>query len=144
MTPIAPIAPVQGGPRLARHEIPTHLNVEDRVALGLSLRQVLYLLVGLASAYGAWNQWEALPDGVRVALATGCLVFASAVALCRPGQRGLDEWAIVILRYTTVPKRAVWRARAVAVPTAAARLFPDAEAESGAWEELPRQLWRPA
>src|SRR5436190_20259480 len=85
-TPVALVSSPAGGMRLARHEIPTHLNVEDRVALGLSVRQVLYLLVGLASAYGAWNQWAALPDWARVALAATSLVAAAAVALCRPGQ----------------------------------------------------------
>jgi len=152
-TPAVLVSSPPGGTRLARHEIPTHLNVEDRVALGLSVRQVLYLLVGLASAYGAWNQWDALPDGARAALAATCLVVAAAVALCRPGQRGLDEWVIAVLRYVTIPKRAVWRARTAAEPgtkasVCAAPRAGDAAAwgawgEEGAWEELAWPLWRP-
>jgi hypothetical protein len=144
---------LHGGTRLARHEIPTHLTVEDRVALGLSLRQVLYLLVGLAGAYGAWNQWDALPDGARAALAATCLLVAAAVALCRPGHRGLDEWVIALLRYTTVPKRAVWRARIAAEPGTEACVGAPSRAgdvagwgawgEEGAGEALPWPLWRP-
>ena len=121
----------------ARHEIPTHLNVEDRVALGLSLRQVLYLLVGLASAYGAWNQWATLPDAARASLAAACLLLAGIVALCRPGRRGLDEWAVVVLRYATVPKRSAWRRCAPSIPGTGAGQRDER------WVDLDWQVWQP-
>ena len=38
------------------HEVPTHLNVEDKVVLGLSVRQFLYMLVGSSASYTLWEQ----------------------------------------------------------------------------------------
>ena len=35
-----------------QHEIPTHLNVEDKLLLGLTMRQFLYLIVGCSVASG--------------------------------------------------------------------------------------------
>lgn len=87
-----------------RHEIPTHLNVEDKAFYGLSVRQVMYLTVGAASGYGLWNQWEALPVGLRLGVALACFLLAAAVALIRPHGRGLEEWAFVALHYAAVPK----------------------------------------
>ena len=91
------------------HEIPTHLNVEDRAFYGLSVRQVMYLTGGFSLGYGLWNQWgDALPE-LRLALALTCAILAVILALARPGGRGCEEWAVVILRYLIVPRRSVWR-----------------------------------
>jgi PrgI family protein len=92
-----------------RHEIPTHLNVEDRAFYGLSARQITYLTVGSTLSYGLWNQASDLPFALRIALAVMCLGIASALALVRPNGRGLEEWAFVALRYVAVPRASVWR-----------------------------------
>src|SRR5919197_6313144 len=91
------------------HEIPTHLNVEDKAFFGLSVRQLSCLIVGASSAYGLWNQWPELPLGLRAGLSAACLLVGLALALVRPGARGLEEWAFVLLHYATMPKRSVWR-----------------------------------
>ena len=96
-----------------RHEIPTHLNVEDRVVLGLTLRQVMILMFGCAAAYGLWSQWPLLPAELRIVLAVGCLVAAALLALARPHGRPLEEWGFAALRYAAVPKATVWRAAAL-------------------------------
>jgi hypothetical protein len=92
-----------------RHEVPTHLNVEDKAFLGLSVRQFMFLTSGASLGYGLYNEWADLPPTLRIGL--GCLVFliAALLALCRPGNRGLEEWAFVLLRHTAIPKRAVWK-----------------------------------
>jgi PrgI family protein len=111
-----------------RHEIPTHLNVEDKAFFGLSVRQVMELTVGLSTSYWLWNQWPALTPSLRLGLAGACLVIALALALVRPAGRGLEEWAFVLLYYALTPRASVWW------PTA-----PDeaAEAQSAAgWEEI--------
>jgi hypothetical protein len=111
-----------------RHEIPTHLNVEDKAFYGLSARQFTFLMAGLASAYGLWQQWPDLPLSVRLALAGCCLLLTAALTLIRPHGRGLEEWAFVFLHYLMLPKLAVWRP----CPPE-----PDSGARSaGEWEEF--------
>ena len=94
-----------------RHQIPTHLNVEDRAILGLTVRQVSYLVVGCAGAYSLWSQWPDWPESVRLGLVAACLLAAVIVALVRPAGRGLEQWVFVALHYAAVPKRSAWRAR---------------------------------
>jgi hypothetical protein len=117
-----------------RHEIPTHLNVEDRAFYGLSVRQVMYLTVGFSGAYALFNEWPDLVVPARLGLAAACLLFAAALALVRPSGRGFEEWAFVVLRYAAIPKRAVWRP---AEPDARTWLPTEAP-----WEELsPTLSW---
>ena len=93
-----------------RHEIPTHLNVEDKPYYGLSIRQVTYLVSGFSVGYGLWTENPNLLLGLRGGAVVVCLMLALALALLRPFGRGLEEWAIIALRYLTVPKVSTWRA----------------------------------
>ena len=92
-----------------RHEIPTHLNVEDRAFYGLSARQVTYLTLGCASAYWAWTSALEMPLAARLVAVAACLLIAMTLALLRPLGRGLETWAYLGLRYLALPKRAVWQ-----------------------------------
>lgn len=117
-----------------RHEIPTHLNVEDKALLGLTMRQLTYLMVGAADAYSLWNQPAGVPLGLRLSLVAACLVASVALALVRPHGRGLDEWAFILLHYAARPRASVWRPKEpdVAGPRPG----------SGRWAELaPRLSW---
>ena len=120
-----------------RHEIPTHLNVEDRAVLGLTVRQLAVLIVGLASGYALWSGRPELAPGVRAGLALACVLLGAALALVRPRGRGLEEWAFVALHYLATPKASTWRPRE-----------PDPAAwrpAGAAWAELdPRLSWGPA
>jgi hypothetical protein len=119
-----------------RHEIPTHLNVEDRAFYGLSARQIMYLTVGATLSYGLWNQTSELLFAARIALAALCLAIATTLALVRPGGRGLEEWAFVALRYVSVPRSSVWRP--CEPDLTSLRLGPED------WQELtPRVAWTP-
>ncbi len=118
-----------------RHEIPTHLNVEDKAFFGLSVRQAMELTVGLSTSYWLWNQWPGSAPGLRLGLAGACLVSALALALVRPAGRGLEEWAFVLLHYALTPRASVWWPAAL-----------DEAAESptgGVWEEIaPGIAWQ--
>jgi hypothetical protein len=117
-----------------RHEIPTHLDVEDRAIYGLSVRQLTYLIAGASGAYATWTSWPDLPEELRGAAAVLAFLVAAAVALVRPGARGLEGWALAALHHVATPKRAVWRARE-----------PDPDAwrhDAAAWAEVePRLAW---
>lgn len=120
-----------------RHEIPTHLNVEDKAFYGFSVRQVMYLTVGFAGSYGLWNQWPDLALAVRIGIAAVCFSIAVALALIRPAGRGLEEWAFVALHYLALPKAGVWR---VGEPDPAVW-----RPSASRWAELaPRVSWIPA
>ncbi len=119
-----------------RHEIPTHLNVEDKAFFGLSVRQVLCLVSGLSASYAIWSQWPDAPVAPRLGLAALNFLVAAAFALIRPGGRGLEEWVFVALHYAATPKASIWRAREPD-PT-------DWQPGRTAWAEYtPRLAWPP-
>src|SRR5712692_1339688 len=98
---------------MERHEIPTHLNVEDRIFGGLTMRQLMTAAIGLGLAYGAASE-PPLPAPVRLVAAAVVLIALALVVVVRPGGRPFEDWAFVLLRYWAVPRVAVWRPRAVA------------------------------
>jgi PrgI family protein len=91
------------------HEVPTHLNVEDKVVLGLTVRQFLYLLVGSSATYTIWGQTDGLPAVLRVGVGVICVLLTLSFALVRLADRPLEEWLAAALVYVAAPKRAIWR-----------------------------------
>ena len=116
----------------ARHELPTHLQVEDRLIAGLTVRQTLLLAAGLSVSYSLWRHLAGVQLSIQAALTpahiaglTALLVMAvrlalaalpagafALVALARPADRPLEEWLVIVLRYMTLPKTLVWRSAA--------------------------------
>src|SRR5579864_8390050 len=90
------------------HEVPTHLNVEDKVLYGLTVRQFLYLLVGSSGAYSVWDQMSSFPTPLRAAVAALCVALTLGFALLRPADRPLEEWLAAALIYLATPRRAIW------------------------------------
>jgi hypothetical protein len=90
-----------------RHEIPTHLNVEDKAFAGLTMRQLMTAAIGLALAYGAASEppW---PMPLRLVAAGLVLAAVALVALWRPAGRPLEDWGFVLLRFWALPRVAVW------------------------------------
>ncbi len=116
------------------HEVPTHLNVEDRVLFGLTARQFLYVLVGCSASYALWDQMLWLGDAVRVASVVASLATTLAFALVRPADRALEEWLAAALVYAATPRQATWQP---AEPEPA-----DWRPEGASWQELaPSLAW---
>jgi hypothetical protein len=123
-----------------RHDIPTHLDVEDRLLLGLPARRAAVLLCGLAFAFALWHQWAAGPPALRAAAAAVALLVAAA-AFVRPGGRGLEAWGALAVRHAAAPRACAWRP-----------LGPDGSAWApgpgggpAGWEDLaPRLDWAPS
>ena len=111
-----------------RHEIPTHLNVEDKPFYGLSARQFADLIAGLGGTYSLWNQTAGWHPVARLSLVAVSLLLALAVAVLKPGGRRLEAWLFVALHYVVTPKVTVWRR---ADPRQA-----DWAANRGEWAEL--------
>jgi hypothetical protein len=90
-------------------EVPTHLDVEDKVVLGLTVRQFLYLLVGSSATYTLWDQSGSMMSVLRVGLAVVCAGLTLAFALLRPADRPLEEWLVAALVYAASAKRSTWQ-----------------------------------
>jgi hypothetical protein len=116
------------------HEVPTHLNVEDKVLFGLTVRQFLCLLVGSSASYALWEQAAPLGDMLRSAGAAVCVLATLAFALLRPSGRALEEWLAAALLFAASPRRAVWQPREP--------LPSDWRPAGGGWQELtPSLVW---
>ena len=48
---------------MREHEVPTHLQTEDKVLLGLTFPQIVAIAAVVGLAYGLWKQAAFLPDG---------------------------------------------------------------------------------
>ena len=92
-----------------RHEVPTHLNVEDKLLLGLSVRQFTVLLAGASAAYGLWSGGPDWPQPLLLGLVGLVVLVAAGLAFVRPRGRGLEEWAFAVARYWAMPRLVVWR-----------------------------------
>jgi hypothetical protein len=91
------------------HEVPTHLNVEDKVLFGLSVRQFLYMLVGSSASYTLWEQSVTFGDALRVGLVAISASITLAFALLRFAERPLEEWLAAGLVYAATPRRTTWQ-----------------------------------
>jgi hypothetical protein len=94
-----------------RHELPTHLAVEDRILAGLTMRQLMLLLGGLPGAYAGWVQSEALPLALRLALTTLGLALTLATALWRPAPAAAPSPVTDVL-WQAVQPELTWGANA--------------------------------
>ena len=120
--------------RNRQHEIPTHLNVEDKLVFGLTARQFLYVLVAASLAYGLWEQTAEAPEAVRGFVTLACLLVGAALALVRPFGRPLEEWLLAGVIYFARPRRTTWQLRE---PEAA-----DWRPARTGWQELsPNLVW---
>ncbi len=119
-----------------RHEIPTHLNVEDKAFAGLTMRQLMTAAVGLGLAYGAASELP-VPIPIRLVAAGVVLVVVALLALWRPADRPLEDWAFVLLRYWAVPRVAVWQPRRPDLDKADARPTYEVLVPEPAWMGRP-------
>ena len=113
------------------YELPTHLQVEDTLILGLTARQLVRLMIGAALAYGLWDQAVWLPDEVRLPLAIVLAILGVLIALVQPAGRPLDQWLLASLLFVALPRRLVWRPGALGLR--------QPQRDQSAWAELSLQ-----
>jgi hypothetical protein len=93
---------------MRRHEIPTHLEVQDRILGPLTTRDALCLLTGTAAAYALGTEPSIILEA-RLVGAGAIAAGSTALALARIDERPLDEWLFALFTYLVVPRRACWR-----------------------------------
>lgn len=89
------------------HDIPTHLNVTDRPAFGLTTAQLLLLVGGALVSIGALRQPH-LPLPLRFAESLAPLGLALTLIAVRPSGRSLIAWGCVAVQHLTSPRLWVW------------------------------------
>ncbi len=83
---------------MREHEVPTHVQAEDRVLLWLTFPQVVALIAVCALSYGAYN-YAPGPSELRIGLAVLFGLFGFATVVGRIGGRRLPLAAADLLRY---------------------------------------------
>jgi PrgI family protein len=96
---------------MARYDVPTHLETEDTLLFGLTVRQVLLIALGATIGYNVWQTLQHQHASPVLALVPAllCPVIAFLVTTLAPAGRPLEQWLFIIARYLAMPRYAVWR-----------------------------------
>ena len=84
---------------MREHEVPTHVQAEDRVLLGFTFPQVVAVMAVCAISYGAYRYAPVGPSEVRMALAVVFGLFGVAMVVGKIGGRRLPLVAADLLKY---------------------------------------------
>ena len=84
---------------MREHEVPTHVQAEDKVLLWLTFPQVVAVTAVCAIAYGAYRYAPVGPTEVRLGLAVAVGVVGMAMVVGRIGGRKLPLVAADLLKY---------------------------------------------
>ena len=84
---------------MREHEVPTHVQAEDRVLLGLTFPQIVAVTAVCAISYGAYRYAPVGPSEVRMALAVVLGLVGIAMVVGKIGGRRLPLVAADLLKY---------------------------------------------
>ena len=84
-------------------KVPQHLELEDIVAWGLGVVDLLCVLAGAAAA---WWLYLAIPGDValRTVAAAPAVLTGLSIGLLRFDGIGLREWVVIAMRYASRPR----------------------------------------
>ena len=115
---------------MREHEVPTHVQAEDRVLLWFTFPQIVALTAVCALSYGAYRYAPVGPSEVRMALAVLLGLSGVAAVVGKIGGRQLPLVAADLLKYRLGARRYV------GPPSQLVRSEPPAPVAAG--EERPR------
>ena len=84
---------------MREHEVPTHVQAEDRVLLGFTFPQIVAVVAVCAISYGAYRYTPVGPSEVRMAIAVILGLFGVAMVVGKIGGRRLPLVAADLLKY---------------------------------------------
>ena len=90
---------------MREHEVPTHVQAEDRVLLGFTFPQVVAVMAVCALSYGAYRYAPVGPSEVRMALAVLFGLVGVAMVVGKIGGRRLPLVAADLLKYRLGARR---------------------------------------
>ncbi len=88
------------------HDVPTHLEIADKLVFGLTAGQTLFCVAGIFIGYSVWRHLLLLGMPILGSVPIAALVSVTLIslALIRPEQRSLDQWGFILFRYLLEPK----------------------------------------
>jgi PrgI family protein len=93
-----------------RHEVPNHIQIEDKVLGPLTLRQLLILTIGVSVGYSLWSDFIRTLPGIldfivgSIPFLIGCLF-----AFLRLEQKNFEDWCWAVTRFYFLPKIYIWQ-----------------------------------
>ena len=84
---------------MREHEVPTHVQAEDRVLLWLTFPQIVAALAVCALSYGAYRYVPVGPSEIRMAIAVVFGLMGIALIVGKVGGRRLPLVAADLLKY---------------------------------------------
>ena len=84
---------------MREHEVPTHVQAEDKVLLGFTFPQIVAVMAVFALSYGAYRYAPVGPSEVRMALAVVLGLVGVAMVVGKIGGRRLPLVAADLLKY---------------------------------------------
>ena len=90
---------------MREHEVPTHVQAEDKVLLGFTFPQVVAVMAVFALSYGAYRYAPVGPSEVRMALAVLFGLVGVAMTVGKIGGRRLPLVAADVLKYRLRARR---------------------------------------
>ncbi len=90
---------------MREHEVPTHVQAEDRVLLWLTFPQIVAVVAVCAVAYGAYRYFPVGPSEFRLGVAILLGILGIAMTVGRVGGRGLPLVAADLLKFNLGARR---------------------------------------
>ena len=94
-----------GGGGMTEHEVPTHVQAEDRVVLWFTFPQIVAMTAVCALGYGVYRYAPVGPSEVRTGLAVVFALFGIAMVVGKVGGRRLPVVVADLLRFGIGPRR---------------------------------------
>ena len=90
---------------MREHEVPTHVQAEDKVLLWFTFPQIVAVVATCAVAYGAYRYFPFVPSEVRLGIAILLGILGIAMIVGKVGGRGLPLVAADLLRFNLGARR---------------------------------------
>ncbi|MYC38052.1 MAG: hypothetical protein F4X66_14225 [Chloroflexi bacterium] len=84
---------------MREHEVPTHVQAEDKVLLWFTFPQIVAVVAVCALAYGAYRYFPLVPSEVRLGIAILLGILGIAAVVGKVGGRGLPLVAADLLKF---------------------------------------------
>ena len=84
---------------MREHEVPTHVQAEDKVLLWFTFPQIVAVVAVCALAYGAYRYFPLVPSEVRLGIAILMGITGIAAVVGKVGGRGLPLVAADLLKF---------------------------------------------